>query len=232
MRAYVVIAIILASSAPAAAQAVDDTKLWLSGTGEADITENVQFGGSLELRSGSDSGFDQIRAGLEVGFKLHRYVGLDLFYVLMSRDGNAQLRTPDETRHRVGTDINLRYDTDRLTLGNRVRLQHTTYEFESDHDHIRDKVHAGYEVVKHVTPYVALEFIYLVNPKAEYRETRYYIGVDWHAAKRFDVGAYFMRQIETNVNIPEHNTVIGLEATYLFRKVKKTDRKPEPGDHD
>ncbi len=232
MRAYVVIAIIIASTTQVAAQAVDDTKLWLSGTGEADITENTKFAGSLELRSGADSGFDQARAGLELGFKVNRYVGLDVFYVLISRDGNPRLQTPDETRHRIGTDFNLRYDTDRLTIGNRVRLQHTTYEFEADHDHIRDKVHAGYEVVKRVTPYVALELIYLVNPNAEYRETRYYAGVGWHAAKRLDVGAYLMRQIETNVNTPEHNTVFGLEATYLFRKVKKKDRKPEPGDHD
>jgi len=230
MRVHLVIAFVLCTASTAAAQAVSDSKLWLSGTGEADLTHMLRAGASLELRNGADSGYDQTRVGLELGIKLNKYFGFDVFYVLMLRDGDPRLGTVDETRHRIGVDANQRFDTDRLTIGNRIRLHNTTYELDSDHVHLRDKVHVGYEVVEHVTPYVALELIYLLSPKSEYRETRFYVGVDWHAMKRLDLGAFFLRQVETNVQMPEHNNIIGLEATYLFRRVKK--HKIEPADHD
>lgn len=230
MRMLLVITLVAAATAPAAAQVVNDNKLWLSGTGAADLTEIVRFEGTLELRSGAESGFDQARGGLELGIKPNDYLGFDVFYVLMLRDGDPRLATRDETRNRIGADAMLRYDTDKLSVGNRVRLQYTTYELDSDHVHLRDKIHAGYEVVEHVTPYVALELIYLLSPKSEYRETRFYVGVNWHAVKHLDLGVYYMRQIETNVRMPEHNNILGIEATYLFRKVKK--HKLEPAEHD
>jgi hypothetical protein len=231
MHAYIVIAIATLTASSAAAQPVGDAKLWLSGKGVADLSKAIDVSGSLELRSGADTGFDQLRLGLALGMRPNKYLGFNVFYVLMSRDGDRQVGTVDETRHRIGADASVRYETDRLSLGNRVRLQDTTYELDANHVHLRDKLHAGYEAVKHVTPYVALEFIYLLSPHSEYRETRFYLGVDWRASKRLELGAYYLLQEETNVRLPEHNQVLGLELTYRFHPIKKKS-KLEPADHD
>jgi len=230
MRVPVILAIVLGTAATAAAQGVDDQKLWSSATGAVDISDTMRASVSEELRNGADSGFDQARTELELGIRPNAYLGFAALYVLMLRDGDPRIGTVDETRHRVAGDASVRYEHERLSLSNRARLQYTTYEFEDDHVHLRDKLRAGYDVTKRVTPYAALEFIYLLAPKSEYRETRFYLGVDWRVKKRLELGAFFLRQDETNVQMPEHNNILGLELTYLVHRIKKP--KAMPADHD
>jgi len=230
MRCIVVIAIVIGTAASAAAQGVDDAKLWSEATGAVDVADNMRASVSEQLRSGADSGFDQARTELDLGIRANAYLSFAALYVLMLRDGDPRLDTFDETRHRFAGDVKVGWERDRLSLSNRVRLQYTTYEMDSDHVHLRDKIRAGYDVTKHVTPYAALELFVLLSPKGEYRETRWYLGVDWRAMKRLELGAFFLRQDETNVGTPEHNNILGLELTYLIHKIKKP--KPTPTDHD
>src|SRR5262245_54188005 len=230
MRACVIVAILMATATTAAAQAVDDEKLWSEATGAVDVTDSVRASVSEQLRSGADSGFDQARTELTLGMRANTYFSFAALYVLMLRDGDPRIGTVDETRHRIAGDASVRYELDRFTISNRVRLQYTTYEFDNDHIHLRDKIRGGYDVTKHVTPYAALELFYLLSPKSEYRETRFYLGVDWQVKKRLEVGAFFLRQVETNVQMPEHNNILGLELTYLVYQVKK--HKAAPPDHD
>ncbi len=210
-------------AARAHAQTVTDDMLWTSVTGAADLTDVVQFSLSEELRVGSDSGYDQARTGVQLEVRATDFLGFAAGYTLIMRDGDPRLGTVDETRNRIAGDANLRFHLGRFALADRVRMQFTTYEFEEDHVHVRNRVRGGYKATKHIEPYAALELIYLLSPKSEYRETRIYLGVDWRAMKRFDVGAYFLYQAETNVRMPEENLILGLELSYLFRKVKKHD---------
>lgn len=57
-RTVLVITLVAAATGRVAAQVVNDNKLWLSGTGAADVTDSVRFEGTLELRSDAESGFD------------------------------------------------------------------------------------------------------------------------------------------------------------------------------
>jgi len=230
MRACVTLAIVMAAASSAHAQAVDDDKLWSEATGAVDVTDSTRASVSEQFRGGADSGFDQARTELALGIRANTYLSFAGLYVLMLRDGDPRVGTADETRHRLAADATLRYELDRFSIGNRVRMQYTTYEFDDDHVHFRDKIRGGYDVTKHVTPYAALEFFYLLSPKAEYRETRFYLGVDWRVKKRLELGAFFLRQVETNVQMPERNNILGLELTYLVYKVKK--HKAGPADHD
>ena len=230
MRACVTVAIVMATATTAAAQAVDDDKLWSEATGAVDVTDSTRASVSEQLRSGADSGFDQARTELTLGVRANPYLSFAGLYVLMLRDGDPRIGTVDETRHRIAGDAAVHYELDRLSLSNRVRLQYTTYQFDDDHIHVRDKIRGGFDATKHVTPYAALEFFYLLSPKSEYRETRFYLGVDWRVKKRLELGAFFLRQVETNVQMPEHNNILGLELSYLVYKIKK--HKAAPTDHD
>ena len=223
MRFTAVFAILTATAAPAAAQAVDDQKSWTSVAAEADLTRLVRVGASEELRVGVDSGFDQARTGVEVGVRPLDYLSFGVLYLLIVSDGDPRLGSTDETRHRVAGEVTARYGPGRLALSNRARLQFTTHEGD-DRWEVRDKIRAGYEVVDDVMPYLALEVFYLIDPISEYRETRFYVGVDWKATKRIELGAFYLRQQETNVGSPEHNNVLGLEATFRIRRVKNKDK--------
>jgi hypothetical protein len=213
--------LILFVTTRAHAQTVTDEKLWTSATAAADLTDVLRLSLSEELRLGADSGTDQARTGLQLDIRATDILRFAAGYTLILRDGNQRLGTRDETRHRLAGDMNLVLRFDRLSLSDRVRLQFTTYEYEEAHVHLRNRLRAGVAATKHVEPYVAVELIYLLSPKSEYRETRFYVGVDWRAMKRFDVGGFFLYQVETNVNMPEENFILGLELSYLFRKVKK-----------
>jgi hypothetical protein len=212
---------LVAPVSTAAAQPVYDNKLWSSMNGEADLTDSARVSVSEELRTGGESGFDQARTEIDVGIRPSAYLGLAALYVLMLRDGDPRLGTADETRHRFAGSATVRYEIGRVSLSNRVRVQYTTYELEDDHVHVRDRIRAGYDVTKHVTPYAAFEAIYLLSPKQEYRESRIYLGVDWRVIKRLEVGAFYLRQAEANVQLPERNNIVGLELTYLVHKIKK-----------
>jgi hypothetical protein len=221
MRATIVAFLIIGASGSAVAQPVDDNKLWSTATAEADVTRTLRLEASEELRTGSTSGFDEARTEVELGVRPTSYLGFAAVYVLIVADGDPRLGTADETRHRLAGDTSLRIERGRFGASNRVRLQYTTHEAEAGRTEIRDKIRAGYEVVDHVTPYAAVELFYLIDPKAEYRETRWLLGVDWRLNKRFELGAFYLRQDETNVQMPEHNNILGFELTYMVRRIKK-----------
>jgi len=222
-RAVLLIACLLVLAGTANAQTVSDNKLWLSATGELDLSHATQLGLTAGLRSGSDSGLDQIRAEVELEHRLTHYLELGGAYYLMSRNGNARLDTRDELRHRLFGQGTLRIRPDRFELSYRLRLQYTTYEFDSNHFHVRNKFKGAFAATKRVAPYAALELIYVTSPNSEYRETRFYLGVDWRFRKRTELGIFYLRQVEHNVNTPEHNNVLGVGITYTFRHAKRPD---------
>ena len=231
-RAIPSVAFLLLLAGTADAQSVSDNKLWLSATGELDLTRATQLGLTASMRSGADSGLDQLRAEVELDHRVTDYLAVGGAYYLTSKDGNARLDTRDEVRHRLLGQGTLRLRRDRFELSYRLRLQFTTYEFDSDHFHVRNKFKAAVSATKHVTPYAALELIHLASPKAEYRETRFYLGVDWRFRKRTELGIYYLRQVETNVNTPELNNVIGIGITYTLRHVKRPNDEVSGTDPD
>jgi len=213
--------LIVAAVGTADAQTVSDQKLWLEGTGEAELSEKSKLAVSSSLRSGADSGVDQFRIDAIFSYRANEYAAFAGRYYLMFRDGYAPLDTRDETRHRVAGDVNLRVQPARFELSYRLRLQYTTYQFDQDHFHLRNRFRAAYAATGRIAPYAALELIYLASPNAEYRETRVYLGVDWRIKKRLELGVYYMRQQETNVNTPEENDILGIGVTYTFHRHKK-----------
>jgi|MudIll2142460700_1097286.scaffolds.fasta_scaffold11469_3 hypothetical protein len=231
-RAVLLIAFLILTAGTANAQTVSDEKLWLSATGEFDLSRATQLGLTASMRSGADSGLDQLRAEVQLDHRLTHFFEVGGAYYLTSKDGNPRLDTRDEVRHRLLGQGTLRVRPDRFELSYRLRLQYTTYEFDDDHFHVRNKFKAGYAATKHVTPYAALEFIYLTSPKSEYRETRFYLGVDWRFRKRTELGIYYLRQVETNVNTPEENNVLGVGITYTFKHVKRPDDEVSGTDPD
>jgi len=222
-RILLVLAVLAVTPRSAAAQTVSDEKLWLAGKGEFDLSREASLDVTAGIRSGADSGLDQLRGEVGVSYRFTDYLAVAASYYLLVRDGYAPLETVDETRHRLAANGELRTRPKRFELSYRMRLQYTTYEQDTDHIAWRHKFHGGYRATKRVTPYAALELIYLFSPHAEYRETRFYLGVDWRFRKRTELGVYFMHQQETNVRLPEENNVLGVELTYTFRHVKKPD---------
>ena len=232
LRIALVAVVLLLGSKTLHAQGVSDQKLWLEGTGEAELGPHLRLAGSTSLRSGADSGVDQFRFDAALGYRLDEHFAFAGRYYLMFRDGYAPLDTQDETRHRVAGDFSVRVRPQRLELSYRLRLQYTTYSLESDHVHLRNKLGAAYAVNKKVAPYVALELIYLASPKNEYRETRVYVGVDWRIKKRIGLDVYYMRQEEENVRTPEQNDILGVQLRYTFVRNKKKDDQPSAADPD
>lgn len=216
----------------ASAQTVSDQKLWLEGTGEAELGDRMKLSVSSSLRSGANSGVDQFRIDAGLGYRVNEYLAFAGRYYLMFRDGYARLDTRDETRNRLAGDVHLRVRPDRFELSYRLRLQYTTYQYDPNHFHIRNRFGAAYAVTKRVSPYAALELIYLASPNAEYRETRIYLGVDWRIKKRLELGAFYMRQMETNVNMPEENDILGIGLTYTFLRNKKNEAQVSGSDPD
>lgn len=232
MRRTLLVIVILLARGTASAQAVSDSKLWLEGTGEIDLSDAAQLAVSASIRSGVESGFDQLRGAARLSYRVTDYLAFAGGYTLISRDGYGPLDTLDETRHRLSGDVNLRVRPGQFDLSYRLRLQFTTYEFEDDHFNVRNRVRAGYRATKRVTPYAALELIYVMAPKAEYRETRFYLGVDWRVKKRIELGFFFMRQEETNVRTPERNSVLGVDLTYTFKRAKNKNDDVSGADAD
>jgi hypothetical protein len=232
LRIALVAGVLLLDSKTQHAQGVSDQKLWLEGTGEAELGPHLRLAASTSLRSGADSGVDQFRFDAALGYRLDEHFAFAGRYYVMFRDGYAPLDTQDETRHRVAGDLNVRVRPQRFELFYRLRLQYTTYPFESDHFHLRNKLGAAYAVTKKVAPYVALELIFLASPNAEYRETRFYVGVDWRIKKRIGLDVYYMRQQEENVRMPEQNDILGGQLTYTFVRNKKKDGQTSAVDPD
>ena len=220
----VLVALIFVAVGEARAQAVADQKLWLSGAAEIPLTEAVRADVGGTLRAGADSGYDQLRLDTGLSFRASGYLGFAAGYSYMLRDGSPALDTVDDTRHRLTGDVKLRARPGRLELSYRARLQLTTSEVDSTRLHLRNKVAVGYQASKRLTPYLAFEGIHLLDPVAEYRESRFYLGVDVRVDRRFELGVYYLRQVETNVSRPEENHVLGLDLTYLVRRGGKAKR--------
>lgn len=227
MRRTVVVLVVsmLAVMGEARAQAVADQKLWLSGAAEIPLADAVRADLGGTLRAGADSGYDQFRIDTGLSFRASGYLGFAAGYSYMLRDGSPALDTADDTRHRLTGDVKLRARPGRLELSYRARLQLTTSEVDSTRLHLRNKVEVGYQASRRLTPFVAVEGIHLLDPVAEYRETRVYLGADVRLDKRFALTAYYLRQQETNVGRPEENNVLGLDLTYAVRRAGKDKGK-------
>jgi uncharacterized protein DUF2490 len=225
LRALLIAAALLAvAPAPARAQVQEDNQAWLTAEGRADLTRALRLTVQQELRVGTEAGYDETFTDVELGYRINRRFAVGAHYRLILLDG--------ETRHRVAGDAAVRWRKKPVDLRYRLRLQATTREADSTLVPMRHKFTLGILAPHHLEPYVAVEFHYLLSPVSEYRERRLYAGVEWAATDRLDLEAYFLDQRESNVQLPEHNQVIGLMASWQFRSVGGKGKGKKKGKHE
>ena len=95
---------------------------------------------------------------------------------------------------------------------------------------VRNRFKIGVDLPRGLQPFAALELFYLLTPVSEYRETRFYLGLDWNLTSRLDLTAYYMNQKETNVQMPEENQVLGLGISYRFWEPDGSADSPAPNE--
>ena len=214
MRCLLVLALLVPLLAPsvARAQTQEDTQLWLTAEGRAELTRRLRLAVQEELRVGTEAGYDETFTDIELTYRLSRAIAAAGHYRLILLDG--------ETRHRATGDLVARLRQKPIELTYRLRLQATSRENDDALVPIRNKFKLALTTLGDLEPYVAVEFHYQLSPASEYRETRFYLGAQYQVTGALDVEAFYLELRETNVAMPETNHVLGVGVVFSFRQVK------------
>ncbi|HUG61605.1 MAG TPA: DUF2490 domain-containing protein [Methylomirabilota bacterium] len=205
-----------ARAEPAAAQARRDIQSWLSAEGRVEFTRRVRVGVEQDLRIGREAGFERTHTGLEIKVELSRYFGAAAHYRFIATD--------EEIRHRIAGDLEAEVRPGKLRVSYRLRLQATSREQDDPLIPMRHRVKLGFDGPHRLEPFAAAEISYLLSPAAEYRERRLYLGLAWGVTRRLNLTAYVLSLAESNVQMPDEFTVIGLGVSYRFRDARKRKR--------
>ena len=200
------------------AQVEDDARLWAGFTGKVDIIQPLEATVTQEVRLddnfvGHEKTFTQI--GLR--YRINKYLQLGGHYRFSIADDEAAMVT--DIRNRVAAELRLRWPINDLRLDYRLRLQ-TTGTNDGMKSYVRNKVGIEYALNKNLAPFAAFELHYSTTA-SEFRQVRFYGGLNYELSKRFDIEGFYLYRYEFNVQMPERNHIIGIGASYQFRRVRK-----------
>lgn len=119
---------------------------------------------------------------------------------------------PDETNHRVYTNISYSWKKNKLEISPRVRFQHDFVQNDLADNYIRPKISISYAVNKKWEPFLSEELFYrvLYYKGDEFDESRLSAGVTYHFNKNNSLKGYYIFEQEFNVNIPQEIHVVGI----------------------
>ena len=217
--------VILTPASDASAQ-VSDEKVWAGFTGRVEVTPQLRLDAEQQVRVGTTDGFEKTFTELALRFSASRRLRLAARYRFAFVDGRG-------TWHRFAGDLQLRHRLGaHALLSYRLRLQ-TQSQDNGTRNYVRNKVEAGYEASKRLTPYGAAELHYLTS-NSEFRELRLVAGVEYELTKKTALEFFYICQDEFNTGTPETNHILGIAVEHRFRKAssggkaKKKRASPEP----
>lgn len=210
---------ITALTAPSAlAQTQQDTQLWASVEGQAEVSPRLQLEVEQEIRLGSSAGFDETFTNISGRYDFTDHFAVGAHYRLILRE--------DETRHRVGGDFRAKTRFGRLEPSYRMRLQATSRPNDDTLVPIRHRVQLAIDLPRKLEPFFGAELQFMLSPVSEYRERRFFVGVGWRATKRISLEASYLNLAESNVGQPDSFHVFGVSMSYQVREAKKSDDEP------
>ncbi len=194
-----------------------DAKLWTGFVGKIELAEPLNLNLEHQERLSSDKGIEKNLTEGKLSLRVHDYVRLAGAYRVIATEA-------DSFWHRYSADAIAGYEIGALELSYRLRYQ-TTVRPTENRSLVRNKFGVEYDMGK-TSPWAAFELHYSTD-KSEFREARFALGVERKLSKKIKIGAFYMFQNEFNKRIEERNHVLGVEMTYVFRRIKKKS-KPLP----
>lgn len=221
MRRLLLDAAVLCSLAVGAQRS--DLGMWNTLSVNKEITDKLSVGIDQELRLRDNfNTLNLVYTNFGASYKVTDWFKFSLTYRFTDKHKDD---LSWGIRHRIMTDLLLKIKPGDFSVSYRARFQwewrgagYSDRYGKVPEIFMRNQIKISYKATKKLEPYVGDEIRWQIqNPRIPYHNTidrtRVFAGVNYEINKKNTIGAYFLYQIEFNVNDPETLYIIGLEYT-------------------
>ena len=182
-----------------------DFQTWSSVALQKSFSE--KFDGTIQQELRLKENSTQLRltfTDLELKFNVNKNFSITANYRFIIK--------PDETNHRIYTNISYSWKKNKFEISPRIRFQHEFIQNSPDENYIRPKISFSYKVNKKWEPFLSEElFFHVLYYKGdEFDESRLSGGVNYDFNKNTSLKLYYLFEQQFNVKTPQQNHVLGI----------------------